>query len=230
MAKFPDNYILELKESPHYPNEINMVINYLTIESEIEHSDEYPIYYICKCGKEVIRERGSIKNSSSFKSCGCYLKEFNIKTKSKHNAAKHKNGKQKKLYKIWSNMISRCNNPKNSSYKNYGAVGIGICKEWEDYKTFEKWAKKNGYKKNLSIDRKENNKGYYPDNCRWVTRNDQNRNKRNNSIFLIDGEWISQVNLAKKFGVVPLTIRNWANSGKLKFDDWKQPSKIHIEI
>ncbi len=70
----------------------------------------------------------------------------------------------------------------------------------------------------------------FPDNCRWIRKNDQNRNKRNNSIFLIDGEWISQVNLAKKFGVVPLTIRNWANNGKLKFDDWKQPSKIHIEI
>lgn len=227
MAKFLDNEILELKEFPHYPNEIGMIIDYLTIEYEIDYIKEYPIYYICKCkcGKEVIRGRKNLMYVSSFKSCGCYLKEFNIKTKTIHGGAKHKNGKQDRLYKIWRNMFTRCNDPNHKSYEDYGARGITVCKDWEDFKVFKKWAKSSGYKKNLTIERIDVNKGYSPDNCIWIPKVDQSKNTRHNSYFIINGEKYLQIDLAKKFGVSGQTINSWALKGKLQYDYWSKENR-----
>lgn len=78
-------------------------------------------------------------------------------------------------------MKGRCYNKNNCNYKNYGARGIKVCDEWlgkNGYKNFEKWSIENGYKKELSLDRINNNGNYNPNNCRWTTRRIQNINKR----------------------------------------------------
>ena len=85
------------------------------------------------------------------------------------------------LYRRWNDMKSRCYNPNSCNYKNYGARGIKVCDEWlgeDGYNNFEKWALKNGYKKELSLDKIDNNSNYSPNNCRWTTRRIQNINKR----------------------------------------------------
>lgn len=97
-------------------------------------------------------------------------------------------GNQTRLYRIWAGIFSRCTNPNREHYKNYGAKGITVCEEWRDYKQFREWAKANGYADNLSIDRKDNNKGYCPENCRWVTMKEQERNRTNNHIVEYNGE------------------------------------------
>jgi hypothetical protein len=75
-------------------------------------------------------------------------------------------------------MKSRCNNPNHQDYKWYGAKGIRVCEEWSlSFKEFEKWALTNGYADNLTIDRRDNARIYEPENCRWLTQADQNRNK-----------------------------------------------------
>ena len=95
---------------------------------------------------------------------------------------KHKNQNSlNNLYKRWIDMKSRCYNPNSCNYKNYGARGIKVCDEWlgkDGYNNFEKWALKNGYKKELSLDKIDNNGDYSPNNCRWTTRRIQNINKR----------------------------------------------------
>lgn len=83
------------------------------------------------------------------------------------------------LYEVFKNMHRRCNNKKTWNYKNYGGRGIKICKEWQNNRAlFILWALDNGYRNNLQIDRIDNEKGYSPENCRWVTRSTNARNTR----------------------------------------------------
>ena len=84
-----------------------------------------------------------------------------------------------RLYRIWADMKSRCYYEKNNHYDTYGGRGITVCDEWKnDFVLFRNWALANGYSDELTLDRKDNNIGYTPDNCRWVTRAAQAHNLR----------------------------------------------------
>ena len=88
-------------------------------------------------------------------------------------------------------MKERCYNPECDFFKNYGQRGIYICDEWlgeNGFDNFVNWAANNGYEVGLTIDRIDNDKGYAPDNCQWVTRKYQSNHKRNNVYVTIDGE------------------------------------------
>lgn len=90
------------------------------------------------------------------------------------------NPENRAIYGIRRKMIERCTDKDSPRYKDYGGRGISICEEWlNDYDAFADWAKASGYAKGLSIDRIDNNGDYTPDNCRWVSEKQQNRNKRN---------------------------------------------------
>lgn len=122
----------------------------------------------CKCGQMTVA-RGDHLLSGNTSSCGCALK----RGRTTHG------GTGSRLYRIWSAMKQRCYNKKVKEYKNYGARGIGICDEWvDDFGAFRDWSLRNGYSDDLSIDRKENDFGYCPQNCRWVTRLTQASNTR----------------------------------------------------
>lgn len=94
-----------------------------------------------------------------------------------------------RLSSILSHMKQRCYNKNSPDYKNYGARGIEVCKEWrENSKSFVKWAKENGYADNLTIDRIDVNGNYCPENCRWITIEQQQRNRTNNKRITWNGE------------------------------------------
>lgn len=95
----------------------------------------------------------------------------------------------KRLYFIFNQMKQRCYNPKNKRYKNYGGRGIKICDEWlNNPNLFFEWALANGYNYTLTIDRIDCNKGYEPNNCRWVTQKFQQNNRTNNRIITYKGK------------------------------------------
>lgn len=84
------------------------------------------------------------------------------------------------LIHIHGSMMQRCNNPKNPAYKDYGARGIKVCEEWRRGIDFLNWALLNGWHSGLEIDRRDNSLGYSPDNCHFVTRIVNARNRRSN--------------------------------------------------
>ena len=95
------------------------------------------------------------------------------------------------VQQLWTGIQGRCNTQSNSSYCRYGAVGITLCQKWTGGKgkvKFMKWAFANGWSQGLQIDRKENSKGYSPDNCRFVTPSQNARNKTNNRLLTYKGE------------------------------------------
>lgn len=127
---------------------------------------------LCDCGKTTICIGENLKNGVT-RSCGCLRKEIETTVNVTHGMSRIR------PYKIWVDMKKRCNNPKNKEYPNYGGRGIKVCVEWEnDFPTFYKWAISNGYDDSLTIDRKDVNGNYCPENCRWSTLIEQGRNKR----------------------------------------------------
>ena len=94
-----------------------------------------------------------------------------------------------RIYRIYKAMKTRCNSPKDTSYKDYGAKGITVCSLWESsFMSFYTWAMENGYKDDLSVDRIDSTKGYSPENCRWVTAKEQSRNLKSNTVMTYNGK------------------------------------------
>jgi hypothetical protein len=107
-----------------------------------------------------------------------------------------------KIHNSWRGMRERCNNPNHKHYKHYGGRGIKVCEEWNNsFHSFLFWSNNNGYAEGLSIDRKDNDGNYEPDNCRWANAKTQNRNSRHNILVVINGvtkalsQWAEEHNL-----------------------------------
>ena len=90
-----------------------------------------------------------------------------------------------KLYEVWNAMRQRCRNPRCHAYKGYGAKGITVCREWvDDFAEFQLWALGAGYAEGLHLDRKDNEAGYSPHNCRWASPLDSWRHKLANKLSM----------------------------------------------
>ena len=122
----------------------------------------------------------------------------------------------KPVYKTWSGIKQRCLNSNDPAYKDYGGRGITVCKRWLDFKNF--YEDMGDPPEGMEIDRKENDKGYYKDNCRWTTSTINNRNRRSMKLSIEKARKIrllypsfTQVQLAKRYNVKQSTIGNIVN-------------------
>lgn len=113
-------------------------------------------------------------------------------------------GFYRRLYGIWERMKARCYTVSCKDYQNYGGRGITLCREWLSYDNFCKWALSNGYRDDLTIERKDVNGNYEPSNCRWATKKEQSRNTRVN--HLVNG--VSLAEYAEMCGIKYSTIRS----------------------
>ena len=115
-------------------------------------------------------------------------------------------GSKTRLYRIWKQMRIRCNCKTNPTYRFYGARGIKICKAWGDFDVFREWAYSSGYNDSLSIERKDVNVGYNPENCTWIERIKQIKNTRNIKSYTYEGTTLCHNDWARQIGISPSTL------------------------
>lgn len=135
---------------------------------------------VCECGQPgFVCRVANLKNGTT-KSCGCLRREVGARTRT-HGQTKTA------LYKTWQEMLSRCGNPDNKSYTDYGGRGISVCDRWAA--SFLNFAQDMGARPGpaFTIDRKDNNGNYEPGNCRWATKVEQTRNRRNAVTVTLQG-------------------------------------------
>jgi len=146
----------------------------------------------CDCGKITTKDSGGLLGGKT-QSCGCIRRSILInrnKTQlSKHNLSNHI------LFRKWAGMKDRCSNSNGKEYKDYGGRGIKICDDWLDtdngFINFYNWAINNGWRDKLTLDRIDVNGNYCPENCRWITNLEQQRNQRRTVMVEFDGKKIS---------------------------------------
>lgn len=187
-----------------YHNLIGQRFGRLVVESLIDVSAgaRNPTLWMCKCdcgNKTVVR--GYNLRSGNTNSCGCFQSEIAKKRNTRHGQTRTR------LYVAWQHMIGRCTRESDKAYRWYGGRGIAVCSEWlNSFEAFRDWSVANGYADNLTIDRIDVDGNYCPENCRWITIDEQQRNKTNNTFIDYDGTTKTVGEWAREFGCVPAAV------------------------
>lgn len=195
-------------------NLLGKKFNLLTVVERIPGVFNGSVFWKCKCicGKYHNVRTGDLKKYR-VNSCGCKNKKNGATTHGKSNT---------KEYIAWKAMLSRCFNKKNPHYNNYGKRGIRVCKKWKN--SFVNFYEDMGIapSKFHSLDRINNNLGYFKSNCRWADRITQNNNTRANKIFTLDNKTGTLEQLARIFNINSATIsrrikRGWSLEKAFKY-------------
>ena len=152
----------------------------------------------CSCGNKKSIYYFSVINGDT-RSCGCLRKDVVSAKRTTHGMSKTS------VYDIWNGMLSRCYNPKNSSYHRYGKRGIEVCERWHKFEYF--LADMGLQPKNHSIERKNNNGDYEPTNCEWIPQTRQALNRRNTVLINFQGKTLTATDWEKITGIKRNTIR-----------------------
>ncbi|MGK3722415.1 helix-turn-helix domain-containing protein [Priestia megaterium] len=160
----------------------------------------------CECGRETVVRKPSLKAGHT-KSCGCLQTDHRKQMNRKHGLYKHP------AYSSWSHMRRRCNNPKDTYFYHYGGRGIKVCDEWNE--SFEAFYRDMGdsYKKGLTLERKDVNGDYTPENCIWADRTEQMNNRTVTRYITVFGETMSVSQAARKFNINRNTLNYRLNHG-----------------
>lgn len=154
-------------------NEIGNRYGRLVVIAEAEKKNSKRARWVCQCDcGNITHVDGHELRCGHTQSCGCKRIETIMKSKTTHHET------HTRLYGVWKSMRKRCNCKTHDDYKYYGAKGIKVCEEWNDFLKFKEWAEKTGYQKDApfgvcTIDRIDSSKGYSPDNCEWITIQEQ---------------------------------------------------------
>lgn len=167
---------------------------------EFSHSNKGAIWKCrCECGNMTYAKTAALKNGHK-KSCGCLCDETRVEVSTKHGLC------HTPTYTTWDSMIQRCNNPNNENYHRYGGRGISVCDRWLK---FENFIEDIGLRPpRFTLDRIDNDKGYFKENCRWISQKRQSNNTSRNVKITYDGETHSLSEWAEKLHIHKGTLRN----------------------
>lgn len=158
---------------------------------------------ICDCGNTPTVIGSSLRHGNT-KSCGCLRNRASAERRTTHGASK--NGKEEGAYVVWKGMRQRCLNPKNPSWAHYGGRGVKICQRWLD--SYAAFLEDMGERPDgLTIERKDTNGDYTPDNCVWATRQRQSRNTRQTLRIILCGQITPLVDACERFGLNHASVK-----------------------
>lgn len=161
---------------------------------------------LCECG-ETRDVLVSQLTSGKTKSCGCLQREVVGDSNRTH-------GLSNKIpeYNVWVKMLSRCRNPKDKAWPNYGGRGITVSEDWHEFESFIRDMGRRPSPAH-SLERESNDLGYSKENCSWQTRTVQNRNKRSNALIAYKGGFVCRAELAEIMETTEKTLRYWIAKG-----------------
>lgn len=154
----------------------------------------------CDCGGTTIAIASNLTKGNST-SCGCKRRE----TQFRHGMS------GTLIHQVWRGMRARCNNPNDAAYTNYGGRGIRVCERWEDFGAF--LADMGMRPPGFELDRIDNDGPYSPENCRWVPKRQNLRNKRTSHLVTWDGETLTVAAWAERLGIHERTLHNRLGRG-----------------
>lgn len=160
---------------------------------------------VCDCGGSLDTAASHLVSGNT-RSCGCLLKEQvgdRFRTHGLHKTP---------TYRIWAGMLSRCRDPKNHGYADYGGRGITVCNRWLVFENFfeDMGPRPDG----LTLEREDNEKGYCKENCVWASAGIQARNRRNTVRVSLHGTEMTAAEAARALGLWKGTLHRWMKSGK----------------
>lgn len=194
-------------------------------ECDFKSNDGHRMYHVkcTECGFETDKQKRHIQRTKICNHVGIDGAYVNYDTVWTNN----------RIRNIFNSIKGRCFDEKNKAYRWYGAKGICICNEWmRNPKSFENWALANGYNDNLTIDRIDENKNYSPNNCKWISLEDNAKYKSTTSLINVDGEIHTGKDWAKVLGlgvnIINKYIRKYGLDNTIAFIK-KYMSNPHIE-
>lgn len=168
----------------------------------------------CDCGRETTPLGQSLRSGATT-SCGCYASE-----RASSAGTHHASGTTD--YKAWHSMVQRCTNPNRHKWHRYGGRGIVVCDRWLSYENF--LADMGPRPPGMTIERKNNDGNYEPDNCCWATQKEQARNRSTNVFVVVDGVSMTASDASRRLG------SNRSTVGRRIREGWSPEAAINTPL